>query len=335
MPMVPPDSPLLDSEPTAERTVPHLALKVRLLLLFTALLIGAAVLYVLHARGVFEPTQQLVLTTDDSEGVTAGMDVTFSGFPIGRVRAVELARDGNVRIVVDVAQKDAHWLRTTSVFTLVRSVVGATNIRAFTGVLTDPPLPDGAERPVLRGDAAAEIPRVIAAARDVLQNLSALTSEDAQLRATLANVQAMTEKLNGPQGALGVLFGNEADAKKLVAALDRTNALLARMDQLAVRVDGLAAKADTQVFGPEGVMKEARATVIQLNGLLADSRASLLKVDAVLLEAQAVGANVKTATADLGTLRGEVEANLRKIEGLINEINRKWPFARDTEIKLP
>jgi phospholipid/cholesterol/gamma-HCH transport system substrate-binding protein len=55
----------------------------------------------------------------------------------------------------------------------------------------------------------------------------------------------------------------------------------------------------------------------------------------VLLEVQGVGANVRSATADLGPLRADVEANLRKIEGLINEINRKWPFARDTEIKLP
>jgi len=29
-----------------------------------------------------------------------------------------------------------------------------------------------------------------------------------------------------------------------------------------------------------------------------------------------------------------VDANLRKIEGLVNELNRKWPFARDVEIKL-
>jgi hypothetical protein len=41
------------------------------------------------------------------------------------------------------------------------------------------------------------------------------------------------------------------------------------------------------------------------------------------------------ATEDLGTLRAEVESNLRKVEGLITEINRKWPFKRDTEIKLP
>ena len=55
----------------------------------------------------------------------------------------------------------------------------------------------------------------------------------------------------------------------------------------------------------------------------------------MLAEAQGIGANVRGATNDLGALRGDVEANLRKVEGLINELNRKWPFARDTEIKLP
>ena len=321
-------TPLQDSEPAAAPAVPHLAAKARLLLLFTVLLIGAAVLFLLYARGVFEPTQRLVLTTDDSEGVTVGMDMTFSGFPIGRVRRVELGPTGEVRILIDVASKDAHWLRTSSIFTLVRGLVGGTAIRAYSGVLTDPPLPEGAERPVLRGDATAELPRVIASAREVLENLTAITASDAALRNSVANLQAVTEKLKGPQGALHVLFGNEADARKVVATLERTNALLARFDTLA-------AKADTQVFGPEGVLREARATVVQLNGLLADTRSSLRKVDAVLVEAQAVGANVRGATQDLGALRGDVEANLRKIDSLINEINRKWPFSRETEIKLP
>ncbi|HSV48565.1 MAG TPA: mammalian cell entry protein, partial [Ramlibacter sp.] len=79
----------------------------------------------------------------------------------------------------------------------------------------------------------------------------------------------------------------------------------------------------------------ARATVQQLNAVLSDTRGTLAKVDAVLAEAQAVGSNVRGATTDLGTLRNEVEANLRKIEGLVNQINSKWPFAKDTEIKLP
>jgi phospholipid/cholesterol/gamma-HCH transport system substrate-binding protein len=324
----PVETSVLNSEPAAGRPVRNLEFKAALLLIFTALLIAGAVLYLLYARGVFQATQTLVLLTDDAEGVVVGMDMSFSGFPIGRVRRVELAENGEVRIVIDVAQKDAHWLRTTSVFTLVRGLVGGTAIRAYSGILTDPPLPDGAARPALRGDATAELPRVLASARELLENLNAMTGQDAALRASLANLQQVTDKLKGPQGALGVLFGNEADAKKLTAALDRSNAILAR-------IDTLAAKADAQVFGPDGVMKETRATVIELNRLLADARTSMAKVDAVLAEAQGIGANVRGATTDLGALRADVDANLRKIEGMINELNRKWPFARDTEVKLP
>jgi phospholipid/cholesterol/gamma-HCH transport system substrate-binding protein len=314
--------PILNAEPgAAVPPVRHLRLKAALLLLFTTLLVAGAALYVLYARGAFEATQKLVLLAEDSEGVVVGMDMTFSGFPIGRVRSVALGETGNVRITLDVPKKDAHWLRTSSVFTLERGLVGGTAIRAFTGILTAPPLADGAERPVLRGDATAELPRVLASAREVLENIATITSQDAALRATLANLQVATDKLKGPHGALGAVFGNDADAQKLVAALDRTNALLA--------------KADTQVFGPQGVMKEARTTVVELNRLLADARESLKKVDAVLVEAQGIGADVRGATGDLGGLRADVEANLRKIEGMIGELNRKWPFARDTEVKLP
>jgi phospholipid/cholesterol/gamma-HCH transport system substrate-binding protein len=324
-----PQTPVQNSEPTAQAApVRNLEFKAMLLLLFTAFLVAGAAVYVLYARGVFEPTQTLILVTDDSEGVVIGMDMTFSGFPIGRVREVQLAETGNVHILIDVPRKDARWLRTSSIFTLVRGLVGGTNIRAFSGILTDPPLPDGAQRPVLRGDATAELPRVLSAAKEALENISAMTAQDAALQASLANLRDVTAKLNGPRGVLGAAFGNDADAQKLVAALDRANALLARMDSLV-------AKADTQVFGGEGLAKEARATVIQLNSLLAETRGSLKKVDAVLAEAQGVGANLRGGTADLGALRAEVEANLRQIEGTISELNRKWPLARDTEVKLP
>lgn len=314
--------------PEALRPVAHLELKAAALLLFTLALIVGSVMYLLYARGAFEPTQTLVLVADDSEGVVVGMDMTFSGFPIGRVRRIELADEGNARIVVDVARKDAHWLRVSSVFTLVRGMVGGTAIRAYSGLLNDDPLPDGAVRPVLRGDATSEIPQLMASARELLGNLNALTAQDAALASSLAQVRTLTERLNAPGGALQVLMGNAQDAGKVLAALDRTNALL-------TRIDGLAAKTDTQLYGPGGLMPQVQASVAQLGGLLADTRATLKKVDAVLAEAQAVGANVREGTADLGALRAEVESNLRKIDQLVGDIQRKWPFARDTEIKLP
>ena len=313
----------------------HLDFKAVLLLSFMLALVVASALYVMYARGMFESTQKLVLVSEDSEGVVVGMNLTFSGFPIGRVRRIELAEDGKARIVVDVASKDAHWLRQSSVFTLVRGLVGGTNIRAYTGILTDKPLEDGAVRTVLQGDAGAEVPKLIAAAKDLVESVNSLVSKQGALGASFSNLQTLTAKINGPGGALTVLLGGEAEAKKLITALDRSNALLAKVDGLVVKVDGLVAKADTQVFGEKGVLPETRATVVQLNALLGDARASLRKVDAVLVEAQAIGANVKDGTSDLKLLRGEVESSLRKVDGLINEINRKWPFARDAEIKLP
>jgi phospholipid/cholesterol/gamma-HCH transport system substrate-binding protein len=34
-------------------------------------------------------------------------------------------------------------------------------------------------------------------------------------------------------------------------------------------------------------------------------------------------------------LRAEVDTNLRKLTDMLDEINRKWPFARERELKLP
>ena len=319
-----------DPDPVQAPLPAHLQLKASALLFALVLLIVGAALYLSYARGAFESTQRLVLLTDDSEGVVVGMDMTFAGFPIGRVEGIELAPDGNVRILVDVAHKDAHWLRTTSVFTLARGVVGNTALRAYSGILTDPPLPDAAVRTALRGDASAEIPRLLADARQLLQNLTLMTAADAPLNASLAGVQAFTDRLKGADGALGVLLGG--DAPKFSGALSTT---LTRTNTLLARVDALALQAQAQVFGRDGVVTDARATVAQLSGMLTDARASLVKVDAVLDEARAVGANARVASADLGVLRTDVERSLRQIDQLINEINRKWPFARDATLTLP
>jgi phospholipid/cholesterol/gamma-HCH transport system substrate-binding protein len=314
--------------------VANLEFKAALLLALLLVLLLGSVLYIMYARGVFEATQRLVLVADDSEGVFAGMDMTFSGFPIGRVRRIDLAPDGSARILIDVPKKDAHWLRESSVFTLVRSFVGTVAIRAYSGVLSDPPLPDGAERRVLAGDATAEIPQLVAATRELMRNLIALSAADSPLSGTLANVQVASERLKGRHGALGALLGNDDDARKLIAALDRTNALLARLDALAGRVDGVVAKADAQILAPDGLLPEAKAALVQLNGALADARSSLQQADRLIAEAQAIAANARVASADLGALRAEVESSLRRVEQLVAEINRRWPFARDTELKL-
>lgn len=310
------------------KPIPYLEMKAGLLLFMLVALVASAVTYLMYARGAFELSQQLVLITDDSEGVNVGMDLTFSGFAIGRVRRIDLDNEGKVRISVDLAKKDAKWVRQNSIFTIERGLVGGTHLKAFTGDLTAPLIKDGAVRPVLRGDATSEIPRLMSSVRTLVENMEKMTQAESPLNTSLGNVQSLTGRMGGRYGLLGSVLGDEAHAKKLVAAIDGVN-------QLLVRSDTMLNHADAQLFGPQGVRADAQATVQQLNGLLADARVSLKKVDGVLAEAEKIAGNARVATDDLGQLRAQVDLSLRKVEHLVNEVNRKWPLARDTELKLP
>ncbi|MBK7061954.1 MAG: MCE family protein [Rubrivivax sp.] len=332
----PATDPVPDPAPPPEVDA-RLERRAGLLLLLFVLLVGASIVYLLYARGAFEATQRLVLVADDSEGVQVGMDLTFSGFAVGRVSRIELAADGSARILVDVPLRDARWLRSSSVFTMTRSLLGGTAIRAYSGILSDPPLPDGAERSVLLGDAAADVPRIMNEVRGLVANLTALTASDSALATALDKVNQVTTRVEsgmaGKRGALDLLLG--AEAPKLITTLERSNQLLANLDALVRRTDGVVGRADEKLLGDQGLVVDGQATVRQLNQLLTEARASLGKVDAVLREAELVARNARVASTDLGQLRAEVESSLRKVEQLVNEVNRLWPFKRDTEVKLP
>ncbi len=334
-----PDQPASSASRAAELAAAllprNLGVKVGMLIAVTVMVIGGFILYVLFARGVFEQTQRLYLITDNAEGIAVGTDLSFAGFPIGRVRGVRLRDDGKVRISVRVPVDDAKWLRESSVFVIEMPLVGAAKLRVFSADLKDPPLPDRAERPVLRGDTAQEIPKMVATLRSVLENLEQMTDSGSSLQESLKNARAVSERMAGKYGVLGGALGGDENARKVIDSIDRANTLLGSLNGVSLKLDSVLAKTDQHVLGPGGVVEETQKAVVQANAILGEVRASLKRVDGILADAQAVAGNAKSATADLGTLRAEVEASLRKVASLIDEINRKWPFERDTKIKLP
>lgn len=328
--------------PIVPPLVKNLELKIGLLLVFTVLLAGAIVFYTLYARGVFQITQALYLTAPEAEGVTVGMPMTFSGFPIGEVKKMDLTEDGKVRIEIAIPKKDAKWLRQGSRFTLEKSLVGGAKIKAFTADLKDKPLEDGARRNLITGDVTQEIPVLVEKVKSILANVDAMTNPDSSINRSLGNVATVTGRMAGEYGVMEGVLGGPDKAKQVVDALAKANSLLANLNGVSLKVDGILAKTDSQVFGPEGVMDQTRQSVAKVNGILGDVRESLKKADAILANAQSASSdvakitgNVKEATTDMAQLRVEIDDSVRKVNHLINEINKKWPFARDVEIKTP
>ena len=73
-------------EPDFTPVPKNLQFRVGLLMGLAVVLAVGFSFFALYARGMFQQTQRLVLITDNAEGVAIGMDLNFSGFPIGRVR---------------------------------------------------------------------------------------------------------------------------------------------------------------------------------------------------------------------------------------------------------
>jgi phospholipid/cholesterol/gamma-HCH transport system substrate-binding protein len=316
-------------------TIRHLGVKVGVVLALIPLLAIGLFLYSLYARGVFERTQALTLTASDAEGVVVGMPIMFSGFPIGQVSGMALDKLGRVRIEARIKEKDARWLKTSSVFSLEKQVLGGAKIRVVSPRMDDPQLPAGSERALVSQDAEQDIQQVIARAGIILQNVDEMIRPGSNFNQSLANLKSVTDRMAGEYGVLAGVTGSQERAKKVLDTVGGVNALVASLKGVTTRAEGMLLKTDDRMFGQGGVVDEATKSIAQLNAMLAEARESLKKADAILGTVQASATEIKTGTTDLGALRAEVDDSIRKINGLIEEINRKWPFGRKTEIKLP
>ena len=182
---------------------------------------------------------------------------------------------------------------------------------------------------LLTSDVSKEIPLLLERVKAVLTNVEHLTRRGGEINATLANAKTITDRMTGEYGVLEGVLGSREKARALTDALDKTRALM-------IKLDGIAAKTDQWLFARDGVAESTRESLAQIRLLLNDAQASLKKADLVMKNAVDISANVKGGTEDLDKLRAEIDDAVRRASDLVNEINSKWPFARDnTEVKLP
>ena len=294
-----------------------------------SLLLGALFLvYLLHARGFFEDTYRLQLAAASADGVTPGVPLVFSGIEIGSVTTLGLNDSGGIVIHCELLERNAKWLRQDTTFTLDKPLVGGAKIRIDSFNPDAPALPENSTMLLLSSDISKEIPQLVERVKAILANVEHLTRKDGEINATLANVKTVTGRMTGEYGMLEGMLGSPEKARAVTDSLEKTRALITRLDSLA-------AKTDQWLFSKNGMADLSRDSLAQVRLMLNDAQSSLKKADAVMANAVEISANVKEGTQDIARLRAEIDDAVRKASALINEINKKWPFARDPEVKLP
>ena len=309
--------------------------KVGLFAAASLLLAGVFLAYLLHARGFFEDRVHLQLAAASADGVAPGVPVVFSGIEIGRVTTLGLNDNGGIIIHTEFLARNSKWLRENSSFTLDKPIVGGAKIRVDSPDLKAPALPDNATMLLTTSDVSKEIPVLVERVKAILANVEHLTRKDGEINATLANVKTVTGRMTGEYGMLESILGSPEKARAVTDSLEKTRALMTKLDGMALKIDGMATKADSWLFAPNGVADQTNGSLAQVRLMLTDAQSSLKKADALMSNAVAISADVKEGTQDIAKLRAEIDDAVRKANALVNEINKKWPFARDPEVKLP
>ena len=309
--------------------------KVGLFAVASLLLAGAFLVYLLHARGFFEDTFHLQLAAASADGVAPGVPIVFSGIEIGRVTTLGLNEEGGIVIHAEFMERNAKWLKETSTFTLDKPIVGGARIHVDSPDLDAPALPDDATVLLLTSDISKELPALVERVKAVLDNVEYLTRKDGEINATLANVKTVTGRMTGEYGMLESILGSPEKARAVTDSLDKTRALIGKLDGLVVKMDGMARKTDQWLFAPDGMAEQTRESLSQIRLMLNDAQSSLKKADALMTNAVEISADVKEGTQDIATLRAEIDDAVSKANALVNKINKMWPFARDPEVKLP
>ena len=302
--------------------------KVGLFAAASLVLAAVFIVYLLHARGFFEKTFHLQLAAASADGVAPGVPVVFSGIEIGRVNTLGLNENGGIINHTEFLSRNAKWLKENSSFTLDKPIVGGAKIRVDSPDHRAPALPDTATMLLLTSDISKEIPALVERVKAILANVEYLTRKDGEINATLANVKTVTGRMTGEYGVLEGVLGSPEKARAVTDSLDKTRALIAKLD-------AMTAKTDQWLFAQDGMAEQTKASLAQVRLMLNDAQSSLKKADAVMANAVEISANVKDGTQDIAKLRAEIDDAVRKANGLINEINKKWPFAREPEVKLP
>jgi phospholipid/cholesterol/gamma-HCH transport system substrate-binding protein len=308
--------------------------KVGLFLVGFIILSLSALLYLLYARGTFEPKAHFTLIAFDATGIEAGTPLVYRGIAIGSVTGVSHSDRGLALIKLSLPEHDHRWVRNSSMFTLDKPLVGAASIRLDTDNLDVAVLPDGASMPLMLTP-PLDIPGLAAKANAILDqlatvsaNVAQMTRKDSEINTTLGNLKTITGQMTGKYGVAGGLLGGDKQAQVLMDTLQNVQALTANLNQISHKLDRWA-------FAQGGVADKTDQSLAQLQKMLAEIQTSLKKVDTLLVNANGLTGNLKDGTDDLVQLRSQVDEAVSQANQLMLKINRFLPSSKAGEVKLP
>jgi len=311
-------------------------LKVGLFLIISTVLIAAAIGYVAYKKDFFAKVYTFTLASKSGENLTEGMPVVFSGFKIGMVHALELSEDGSVLIKIKIPERHVKWIRADSTFITTKPLLGSARIVVVTNNLRSPIL-SSEQTPEVAN--VSDIDEAIKKARPLLEKVDKIADNIGRLTASLAdpqsgvhkilaNAEKLTANLAQKKSLLEMAVSDQESIASIYAALKQAKDITANVEAILEKVDKMAEKTDDMVYGEDGILST-------ISKGLKDVLAKLKKLDVTIDNVNKISGEAAGSAANLKVLRNEIDAAVNSIGKLARELDKKIPFKKAPEIKLP
>lgn len=231
-------------------------LRVGLLVIFSFLLLVAAIFFIGGESGIF--TKKITVTAyfPSANGLRSGAEVWLEGVMIGNVQSVRIATEPGPDHSVDVEMRlDARYqniIRDDSMISISTiGLLGDKNVELTRGTEAGNPVGDGG---ILRGSEAGDIRRIITGTDDLLANLKVLSDKIVSisdsvdkgegtlgkllsdssihdhLDQTVLEAQSLVKDIRTGSGTAGRLIQDDELYRGLNGLLDRGNELFAKIE---------------------------------------------------------------------------------------------------------
>jgi phospholipid/cholesterol/gamma-HCH transport system substrate-binding protein len=228
-------------------------------------------------RDLFTKKYTLYFVSGTGAGLTEGMPVKLSGFKVGRVKAIELTDEAEVRVTVEMNRKYERWLRDGTGARLSKEgLIGD----AFVEMTIGPPeggvLVDGALVPFERSagieELAAEAGPVLDGVKEFIRYVN---SPEGDIKSALANLKELAAEMRS------TLEGVDRTVMAATGVMTKTGGLIDGIDERSSKVMDSAAIALGNV---EAFTARLEPMAASLERMAATGEAASLKVDGILVD---------------------------------------------------
>lgn len=314
----------------------NIELKVGIFVIFLSLLLAAALGFFAYKKDLFTKVHTFTLSSRTGDDLSKGMPVIFSGFKIGKIAALELNEAGMVIMKISVPDTHVKWIRKNSSFIVDKPLIGSSRLLVATPEPPGPPLTAGDVPEVITVNNIAEIAKKV---QPILERVTQITdhlektmaqvsSPHGDVSKILKNSEQLTAKLAARNSLLEMAVNDKESIQAVHESLKKTKEITSQIEAVLKRVDSMAQKTDEGLYGKDG-------TLPLVNKILKDTLAKLDKVSASLDNVNKITSDIADSTTNIKRLRNELDGTVSTINDLVNEINRKIPFKKQPDIKLP